>query len=138
MRRVDYWLIIYGGTMDPFECIKDFHKKFGLTYEGKPRTLPKDLRNFRTDFMEEELNEYAMAAAQENKHDQLDALVDLVYVVLGTAYMQGFDFNEAFKRVHEANMKKVRAVTLKDSKRGSIYDVVKPEGWTAPDLNDLV
>jgi predicted HAD superfamily Cof-like phosphohydrolase len=121
-----------------YKDIKDFHEKFELKYEGKPRTLPRELRNFRMDFLEEELSEYALAASQGNMIGQLDALVDLVYVALGTAYMHGFDFEEAWRRVHEANMKKVRAVTLKDSKRKSVYDVVKPEGWTPPDLSDLV
>jgi len=124
--------------VDLFKDIKDFHEKFALKYEDKPRTLPNELRVFRIDFMDEEINEYAMASAQKNLHDQLDALVDLVYVALGTAYMQGFDFNEAWRRVHEANMKKVRAVDVKDSKRKSVYDVVKPAGWVAPDLSDLV
>jgi predicted HAD superfamily Cof-like phosphohydrolase len=125
--------------MDLYALIKEFHTKFGLEYTGKPRTLSRDLRNFRMEFMEEELAEYAVAAAHHKQlHSELDALVDLVYVALGTAYLQGFDFNEAFKRVHEANMKKVRASSLTDSKRGSIYDVVKPEGWAAPDLSDLV
>jgi len=121
-----------------FNDIKAFHTKFKLEYEGKPRTLPRDLRNFRLDFLEEELSEYAIASSHGNLEDQLDALVDLVYVALGTAYMQGFDFEEAWRRVHEANMKKVRAVDVKDSKRKSVYDVIKPEGWTPPDLSDLV
>jgi predicted HAD superfamily Cof-like phosphohydrolase len=54
-------------------------------------------------------------------------------VALGTAHYEDFDFNEAFKRVHEANMKKVR----KPSKR-SQWDVVKPEGWLAPNIKDCV
>jgi predicted HAD superfamily Cof-like phosphohydrolase len=125
--------------MNLFEMIKEFHTKFGLEYSGKPRTLPRDLRNFRMDFMEEELSEYAIAASNnQDLHSELDALVDLVYVAIGTAYLQGFDFNEAFKRVHEANMKKIRVQRIADSKRKSQYDVVKPEGWTAPDLTDLV
>lgn len=124
--------------MNLFELIKEFHVKFELEYNGKPRTLPVDLRHFRLDFMEEELSEYAHASANGFKHLELDALVDLVYVAIGTAYLQGFDFNEAFKRVHEANMQKVRAKRIADSKRKSQYDVIKPEGWVAPDLSDLV
>lgn len=124
--------------MDVFALIKEFHTKFKLEYAGKPRSLPRDLGHFRMDFMEEELSEYAHAVGHQDLEKQLDALVDLVYVAVGTAYLQGFDFNEAFKRVHEANMKKVRAVDVKDSKRRSVYDVIKPEGWTPPDLSDLV
>ena len=124
--------------IDFWKDIKDFHEKFGLKYEGKPRTLPNELRVFRIDFMDEEISEYAMASAQKDLHDQLDALVDLVYVALGTATLHGFNFPEAWRRVHEANMKKVRATDIKDSKRRSIYDVIKPLGWEPPDLSDLV
>lgn len=124
--------------MNLFELIKEFHVKFKLEYNDKPRVLPRDLGHFRMDFMEEELSEYAHAVSTNDKEKQLDALVDLVYVALGTAYLHGFDFNEGFRRVHEANMKKVRAVDVKESKRRSVYDVIKPEGWTPPDLSDLV
>lgn len=142
-----------------FADIAAFHEKFGLEYGGKPRFLPEELATFRIGFMAEELGEYCLddiaitegidvmfrELLQENAvpqtvplDKQLDALVDLVYVALGTAYLQGFNFNEAWRRVHEANMRKVRATRAEDSQRGSTSDVVKPVGWTAPDLSDLV
>ena len=125
-------------TSDPmnfYSDIKEFHEKFGLTYTDGPRFLPEDLSGFRTKFMQEELDEYGTPILEK----QLDALVDLVYVALGTAYLHGFDFDEAWKRVHEANMKKVKAkADGSDSLRKSAHDVVKPLGWTAPDLSDLV
>jgi len=115
--------------------IAEFHTKFGLQYDGSPRVLEPELRGFRIKFMQEELVEYAVS---HTKADELDALVDLVYVALGTAYMQGFDFQAAWDRVHAANMAKVRAESADQSKRSSAFDVVKPEGWVAPDLTDLV
>lgn len=121
--------------MDLLSDIREFHEKFGLAYRGSPRFLPTELAEFREQFMMEELEEYSDSLVLAN---QLDALVDLVYVAIGTAYLQGFDFNEAWRRVHEANMKKVRVDRAENSKRGSTFDVVKPEGWTAPDLSDLV
>ena len=124
--------------MGLYEDIKEFHEKFELIYDGQPRALPTDLYDFRAKFMTEELTEYMTAYLEGRLADQLDSLVDLVYVVLGTAYLQGFDFNEAWRRVHEANMRKVRALKADDSKRGSTYDVVKPEDWLKPDLSDLV
>jgi predicted HAD superfamily Cof-like phosphohydrolase len=69
---------------------------------------------------------------------QLDALVDLVYVALGTAVIQGFDFEEAWRRVHAANMLKTKYSKTNPGKRNSRYDVVKPVGWVRPDLSDLV
>ena len=123
---------------DLMKDIKEFHEKFELRGPQQPTQLPGDLHEFRVDFMFEELHEYRLAHQQGNIVDQLDALVDLTYVVLGTAYLHGFDFNEAWRRVHAANMEKIRAASGFDSRRGSAYDVVKPEGWTAPDLSDLV
>lgn len=136
--------------------VEEFHKKFGLEYDGKPRALDLQLGAFRHDFKHEELSEWQRSQfavlrvlAQEQETDlavahhleqQLDALVDLAYVLFGTAYLQGFGpiFEEAWRRVHAANMAKVRAERAEDSKRGSTFDVVKPEGWVAPDHFDLV
>lgn len=150
---------------DPVADIEAFHKKFGLEYTGKPRVLPMDIAEFRRKFLTEEVDEYKKAshAAQyrlamldgiqqqlfddDDKNEErlkahmaemLDALIDEVYVALGTAYLQGFDVREAWRRVHKANMAKVRAESAADSKRGSKYDVVKPPGWEPPDLSDLV
>ncbi len=68
----------------------------------------------------------------------LDGLVDLVYVALGTAWLMGLDFPEAWRRVHAANMQKVRAQRKEESARGTTFDVVKPAGWQPPNLSDLV
>jgi predicted HAD superfamily Cof-like phosphohydrolase len=67
-----------------------------------------------------------------------DGIIDLVYVSLGLAYFCKLPFNEGWQRVHWANMKKVRAERPEDSKRGSTYDIIKPEGWEAPKLSDLL
>lgn len=147
---------VMGGTsFDPVRDIEDFHLKFRLDYGGPPRSLPESLSVFRKAFMSEELQEYRVSEAQARSEkikqegvdlaeyafhlDQmLDALVDLTYVVLGTSYLHGFDFREAWRRVHSKNMEKVRVKSEEDSKRGSIYDVVKPEGWEAPSHIDMV
>lgn len=145
--------------------IWDFHKKFELQYEGNPRQLDDDLALFRLGFMVEELGEYAAACGfkrigtaleelhnaikkdarwmlkREERRDpvnQLDSLIDLVYVALGTSHLHGFDFDEGWRRVHEANMKKIRTARPEDSKRGSGFDVIKPKNWSPPDLSDLV
>lgn len=138
--------------------IQDFHQKFGLEYTGKPRMLEPELFEFRSKFIDEEFTEWKeeqeglieALTADDGKpdhrrialglHQQLDALVDLTYVVLGAAYLQfGPDvFHEAWKRVQAANMAKVRCEKAGDSKRGSTFDVIKPQGWTPPDHHDLV
>jgi predicted HAD superfamily Cof-like phosphohydrolase len=138
--------------------IRDFHQKFGLEYTGKPRILDPELFNFRDRFINEEFEEWkdeqpglieALTGDDGSPdhrrialglHQQLDALCDLMYVALGTAYLQfGPDvFHEAWRRVQAANMAKVRCENADDSKRGSTFDVIKPRGWTPPDHHDLV
>ena len=119
------------------QAIIDFHKKFDLEYTGGSRQLPPELE-FRIKFLQEELDEYTEAIAQGDLEKQFDALIDLVYVAIGNAYLQGFPFNRGFSLVQIANMAKVRATRSEDSKRGSSHDVIKPEGWTAPDLKPLL
>lgn len=149
-----------GSPSDMMHDIVDFHEHFGLRYQGPPRALPQDLSGFRNGFLDEELGEYKshQAAAYEEttrppgSRDQanythhlehaLDGLVDLVYVALGTAHLHGFDFRTAWRRVHRANMAKVRKVKATgntiDSGRSPLFDVVKPEGWEPPSHKDLV
>lgn len=124
--------------MDMFKDITDFHQKFELTYEGRPRELPDDLFWFRQGFIDEEIKEYLKGWQDQNLEKQFDALIDIVYVVMGTAYMHGFNWNRGWERVHAANMSKVRAKTAEESARDSTFDVVKPEGWEPPFYGDLM
>lgn len=130
-----------------WDDVVSFHHKFKRDYSGPPRVLPEDMMDFRIKFMQEELDEYKRAWGDmwmygdslKLREDMLDALVDLVYVALGTAYLHGFNFAEAWRRVHKANMAKTISTNNKDSKRGNAaLDVVKPPGWTPPNHQDLV
>lgn len=124
---------------DPLGDIKAFHEKFYLTYEGAPRELEPQLGGFRRKFLLEEIEEYENGWAEHDLAKQFDALVDLVYVALGTSYLHGFDFAEAWRRVHAANMTKERSKSLDvNSDRGSCYDVIKPPGFVPPSYEGLV
>lgn len=114
----------------------DFHNKFNIPQPDTcEQGLDEETMNFRIKFMFEELEEFIEAVNEEDLEKQLDSLVDLVYVVLGAALMLGFDFDEAWRRVHAANMEKVAG--LPTDRHGSL-DVTKPEGWQPPVLSDLV
>src|SRR3546814_5926129 len=96
--------------------------------------------------MQEELDEFIEAAGFNPTYDasggrdglnnhgvqnlaqQADALVDLVYVALGTAVMLGLPWDWLWNDVQRANMAKVRGMT----KRGHAVDVTKPPGWQGP------
>lgn len=122
-----------------YKDIEAFHKKFHLQETtGKPHLLPPSLMQFRFDFMKEELDEINEAYIARDLAGVADGLIDLVYVVMGTAYMMGLPWKRLWDAVHSANMKKVRVEKATDSKRGSTYDVVKPEGWLPPDIEGIL
>lgn len=118
--------------------IREFHEKFNRTYSGPPRELPSEELAFRLKALKEELTEYTEAKSLE---DRFDALIDLTYFALGAAYLHGFPFADGWRRVHAANMQKILSNPDFPSKRGNEFngiDIVKPPGWQAPRLADLV
>lgn len=124
---------------DPYVTpIEEFHKKFGIAYDGPPRRLPPGLRDFRINFLKEELQEYIDAVTVGNLEKQFDALIDLVYVALGTAHLQGLPFRAGFDRVQYANMQKMKATRETEGTRPHLFDITKPYGWKAPVLLDLI
>ncbi len=85
--------------------------------------------------MEEELEEFEIGKGADDHAQMFDALLDLVYVAMGTAHLLGYPWQAGWEAVQAANMAKVRAAADgSDSKRGSSYDVVKPLGWLPPDI----
>ena len=119
------------------EYVTEFHKKFNLpTGETDVLSTSSEIQGYRSEFMQEELNEFVLALAEGNKVKAFDALLDLVYVAEGTALFMGIDqvqWNSGMRAVHEANMAKERASKAEDSKRGSTLDVIKPAGWVGPE-----
>lgn len=130
------------GTRDLFQDVGDFHRKFDLVThpEQLPVTLPLDVFEFRRKFLHEELTELEEAYVENDLPGFLDALVDLVYVALGTAHLAGLPFNQAWDAVHRANMLKERASTADDprSTRKHAMDIVKPAGWEPPDIANVI
>lgn len=121
-----------------FDDIKNFHEKFHRSYDGGPRKLDPAMQEFRTRFLKEELDEYKEAVRFGDLEKQFDALIDLVYVAVGTAYLSGFPFRKGWHRVHTANMAKVEATSAEQSTRGYAGDIIKPKGWKPPYLTDLI
>lgn len=123
---------------DLFEDIIEFHEKFKLDRLDKPGPLNKELDDLRWDRLVEEMKELLVAKKAKDMEGQFDALIDIVYIALGTAYLHGLDFNAGWKRVHKANMKKQRVENIKDSRHKNSFDIIKPKGWHSPKLKDLV
>lgn len=126
-----------------FDDVGDFHERFGLDnvtwHDPGERDVPVDLMAFRIKFLTEELVELQDAWVANSRVDMFDALLDLVYVAMGTAHLMGLPWQAGWDEVQRANMTKVRAASDgTDSKRSSGWDVIKPPGWTPPDLESVL
>lgn len=126
-----------------FHDVGDFHQKFGLDNvthhpEVGPHLISTDAIAFRMGFLQEELNELQVAYDNQDLPKIFDALLDLVYVALGTAQMHHFPWQEGWNEVQRANMTKQRAMSTADSTRGSTLDVFKPVGWKPPDIEGVL
>lgn len=149
-----------------FDDVGDFHEKFDLDntthHDSGPRSVPRDVLEFRMKFLLEEVLEFILAAGYEITVDpspqsdrpgqvkllqvsdemdhagMFDALLDEAYVVFGTAHLLGYPWQQGWDLVQRANMTKVRAQSAEESKRGSSFDVVKPPGWIPPNIDKLL
>lgn len=109
--------------------IAEFYALTGQMVHSVPGHLSAKKLDERIKFMTEELDEFKDAALFQNLDDMVDALVDLVYVIKGTALMLGVPWERHWDEVHRANMKKRPGV-----KNGRMrVDAVKPPDWTPPD-----
>lgn len=106
-----------------------FHDAVDVMDSDKLRAMLK----FRTDFLQEELDELKSA---ESAEDVVDALIDLCVVAVGTLDLYAVDSQTAWDAVHFANMAKERGIKKERPNPLGLPDLIKPEGWTAPSHED--
>ena len=123
-----------------FGDVGDFHRKFDLPiFNGEPHEASPELIEFRTKFLEEELEEFRQGVEAGDHEQMFDALLDLTYVAMGTAHVMGYPWQAGWDEVQRANMAKERASSDgSNSKRLSSYDVIKPEGWVPPQIAEIL
>jgi len=82
------------------------------------------------DLIREEFHEFMDA---KDEVEDLDACMDMIWVILGYCYMQNWDVLGAWEEVARSNRAKINPLTGKVTKRAD-GKVLKPEGWTPPQL----
>lgn len=93
----------------------------------------KAFLEFRFNFLREELDEGLQAIQDGNPEEIVDALVDLVVIAVGTADLFSVDFNKAWNEVYKANMNKKVGIKESRPNKFGLPDLIKPDGWIAPD-----
>ena len=113
-----------------YDDIEEFHEHvLNLEKPTQVGIISDEFILERTRFLNEEVEEFTTTGMSGDMVGVADALADIVYVALGTAWLMGIPFQAIWDVVHSANMKKVRGIT----KRGNKHDAVKPEGWVGPE-----
>lgn len=115
--------------------VENFHDKFEIPLPNHPVLLEQDVFEYRYKFLQEELHEFALAYEADNYIDMVDALLDLIYVAIGTLLLMGLKsylIRNTWAEVQRANITKERATHAGESKRGHAFDVIKPFGWQPP------
>jgi predicted HAD superfamily Cof-like phosphohydrolase len=85
----------------------------------------------------EEAAELQTAVDSNDKIEQLDALIDILVVTIGAIHSMGADGEGAWKEVMRTNFAKIDKDTGKVRKRED-GKVLKPVGWTPPDLKPFL
>jgi predicted HAD superfamily Cof-like phosphohydrolase len=88
------------------------------------------------DLIKEEYTEFLEAVIAEDNVEQLDACMDMIWVILGYCYMKGWIVHGAWNEVAASNLCKIDPKTGKVNKRED-GKVLKPEGWTPPQLEQF-
>jgi predicted HAD superfamily Cof-like phosphohydrolase len=112
-------------------------EKFMRACDQTVGDLNKEQYKLYLDLMEEEWRELKAALLMEDRVEQLDALLDFIVVTIGAVHSGGFDGEGAWKEVMRTNLAKIDRETGKVRKRED-GKVLKPVGWTAPELKPFL
>jgi len=97
---------------------------------------PENVRLYY-DLITEEYHEFREAIEVQDEVEQLDACMDMIWVILGFCHMKGFDVEGAWKEVSKTNLNKIDPQTGKVNKDAN-GKVMKPEGWQPPNLSSFL
>ena len=115
--------------------VKEFMTACGQEVNSVPTIPDESTRHLRHSILVEEVMELQAATTHI---DALDAITDILYVLLGTAHAYGLGdkLQAAFNEVHRSNMTKVmpdgKVMKREDGK------IIKPESYESPNLKKVL
>jgi predicted HAD superfamily Cof-like phosphohydrolase len=87
--------------------------------------------------IQEEVEELQTAVDNNDRVEQLDALIDILVVTVGAVQSLGADGEGAWKEVMSTNFAKIDSLTGRVRKRED-GKVLKPVGWRPPELSKYI
>lgn len=123
-----------------FKNMREFMTKGEQYIADKLEVPPFKVWELRKNLIAEELKELATSFVTRNKVEMADALVDLMYVVVGTCLACGIDqklFDELWKEVHRSNMTKCIDPVFIDYGDGD-KKLTKGKHYDPPRLKEII
>jgi predicted HAD superfamily Cof-like phosphohydrolase len=96
-----------------------------------------NLPTLYTKLVAEEFGELADAIEADDEVETLDAILDIIWVLLGLGIAMKLPMPAGWDEVARSNFAKIDPVTGKVEKNNN-GKVKKPEGWTPPNLKALI
>ena len=119
--------------------VQEFHETFGIGIGSDYKLkLNDDTIRLRHRLMEEENNEYLVAALDGDFVEIADALGDKLYVLLGTIIEHGMQdvIQDVFEEIHRSNMSKLgsdgKPIYREDGK------AIKGENYLPPNIKYIL
>jgi predicted HAD superfamily Cof-like phosphohydrolase len=112
-------------------------EKFMKACDQTTSVWNQDQFDMYVKLIDEEVAELKEAIAAGDQIEILDALEDIMVVTTGAIHSAGFDGEGGWKEVMRTNFAKIDRETGKVRKRED-GKVLKPVGWTPPDLAPYV
>jgi NTP pyrophosphatase (non-canonical NTP hydrolase) len=97
-----------------------------------------DQRRLYAKLITEEFGEFMEAFIFEDDIEQLDACMDMIWVILGYAYSRGWDVNGAWNEVTRSNFSKFDPETGLPTKNPETGKIMKPKTFSEPVLEPFV
>jgi predicted HAD superfamily Cof-like phosphohydrolase len=98
-----------------FQQVSDFNSQFGIKQLERPSLNDESFIDSRMALIREEMHELEDAVKNKDLVETVDALTDILYVVLGMGYSLNVNLDKAFDIVHASNMSKI-CLTENDAK----------------------
>ena len=120
------------------EQVSEFHNSFKIPVPGKLSIPTPDNFAMRQRILQEEIDELKEAGEIEDIVAVADAIVDCMYILIGTAEAFGFShlLEDLFSEVHRSNMSKL------DERGNPIYredgKVLKGVNYSEPKLAKIL
>lgn len=118
-----------------YQEVKHFQTVVGQNIGEKPEFPNIRERKLRMDLMLEEMKEYMESEEKNDLENLAKELADIIYIACGTAASYGIPLDRVFTEVHSSNMAKLvdgKPIRREDGK------ILKPEGWTPPDIKKVL